>query len=340
MVGILAILRVLRRLVGRDLDTIFSISLNNFFLFVLPIATGGLTAIAPFLFLFGVLLLFPLCADPLNKLPSSRLHLWPLSRWQFAVLRAASLLLSPAFWIAILLLCFRAGLISALLFLVVAAAVQGLTAIFHHAAARLPMLNPLRIVPQFPGRLGGIIRIAARQIFSVLDFYASAILSLAALTYRLLSHHPDPEALPICAVLVALGMSTYPQQMFGLESEVGIVRYRLMPLSGWQILLAKDIAYFAILTVLVLPLNLGAGLTFGLVAVAIGRYPSLKLHLRQSPWRFVKGDLRFGVSQIILGTSLGIANHRIGWWFFAIATVLYAVSLWVGGWWWDHRQGQ
>jgi hypothetical protein len=338
LVGSLAILRAIRRLVWRDLNTIFSISLNNLFLFILPIATGGLLAIAPFLFLFGVLLLFPLCSDPLNKVPSSRLNLWPLSRWQSAGLRVGSLALSPAFWIATLLLCARAGLIVALLFLLVAAAVQGLTAVFHYAAGRLPMLNPLRIVPRFRGRLGGIVRIAARQIFSVLDFYASAILSLVTLAYRLLSPHPDPAAFPLCAILVALGLSTYPQQMFGLDSKAGVIRYRLLPLRGWQILLAKDLAYFSILTVLVLPLDLGVGLTFGLAAVAIGRYPSLRLRSTQKPWRFVSGELRFGVAQIIAGTALGLANSRIGWWFFAGAAAAYVGSLAFGGWWWDHHQ--
>jgi hypothetical protein len=337
LVGILAILKALRQLVWRDLSTIFSISLNNLFLFILPIAIGGVAAIAPFLFLFGLLLLFPLSADPLGKVPPSRLHLWPLSRQQFMALRAASLVLSPAFWAAILLLCARAGFLSALLFLLVACAAQGIAAVFQYAVRRLPRLNPLRNVPQFPGRFGGLVRIAARQIFSVLDFYASAILSLAAVAYRVLSPHPEPEAFPICAVLVAVGMSTYPQQIFGLDAKAGMARYRLMPLRGWQILLAKDIAYFSILAVLVLPLNPGAGLTFGLIAVAVGRYPSLKLSSVQLPWRFVSGDLRFGVAQIIAGTSLGIANHRIGWWCFAVAAAAYVLSLFVGGWWWDHQ---
>ena len=344
MVGILAILKAIRRLVWRDLNSIFSISLNNFFLFIVPIASellqnsSGLMAIAPFLFLFGILLLFPLCADPLNKVPSLRMRLWPLSRWQHLELRVGSLALSPAFWIAMLLLCARAGVIVALVFLLVAAAAQGIAASLHYVVARLPRLNPLRSIPQFPGRLGGIVRIAARQIFSVLDFYASAILSVGAVAYRLLSPHPDPEAFPICAVLVALGMSTYPQQIFGLDSKAGIARYRIMPLRGWQILLAKDVAYFIILVVLVTPLDLGAGLTFGLVAAAIGRYPSLKLHATQLPWRFVKGDLRFGIAQIVVGTGLGIGNHRMGWSCFTIAAAMYFVALLRGGQWWDRHR--
>jgi hypothetical protein len=253
-------------------------------------------------------------------------------------LRVGSLTLSPVLWIAILLLCAKAGVMSALLFLLAAAAVQGVTAIANFAALRLPPLNPLRSIPQLPVRLGGIIRIALRQMLSVLDFYVSAILSLAAIAYRTLSAHPDPEAFPICAVLVALGLSTFAQQMFGLDSASGIARYRLMPLAGWKILLGKDIAYFTVLILLVLPLNLGAGLTFGLAAVALGRYPSLRPHHAQLRRRFVSGDWRFGACQIIAGFALGISNARLGSWFFAGAAAMYVASLFAGGWFWDHRQ--
>jgi hypothetical protein len=44
-------------------------------------------------------------------------------------------------------------------------------------------------------------------------------------------------------------MSTYAQSLFGLElgSGSGMTRYHLLPLGGWEILLAKDIAFLAML---------------------------------------------------------------------------------------------
>ena len=99
--------------------------------------------------------------------------------------------------------------------------------------------------------------------------------------------------------------------------------------------MAKDLAYFTILAVLVLPLNLGTGLTFGMAAVAIGRYPSLRRYSPQRRWRFVSGDLRFGVSQIVVGMALGIANYRMGWWCFGIAALAYGVSLLAGNRMWE-----
>jgi hypothetical protein len=119
-----------------------------------------------------------------------------------------------------------------------------------------------------------------------------------------------------------------------------MTRYRLLPLRGWQILIAKDAAFLGILTALTAPLDLAAGLTFGFTAVAIGRYPSLRRRsltrlVPQPRWRFTSGELWFGVPQIIVGTALSFAEARIGPWFLSISAALYLISLWAGGWYWD-----
>jgi hypothetical protein len=324
----------MQRLVWRNLGSLLSISGNNLFLVAVLISQGGFATVAPFVTIFVLLLLFPLCADPLSQLPAVRLHLWPLSRRDHVALRIGALLLSPALWLALLLLCSKAGWVGAMLFLAAAIAVQSLV-VLAHAIGRATAINPLRSSLELPGVLGGIICIAIREITSVLDFYAAAMLSLGVVTYRVLSKNPDPEALAMCAILVALGMSTYAQRMFGLDSASGIVRYRLMPLRGWQILLAKDGAYFAILTLLVLPINLGTGLCFGLAAVAIGRYPSLRMNSPQRRWRFTSGELLWGVAQVVTGAILGIETHRIGLRFLVIAASMYLSSLVLGGRLWD-----
>jgi hypothetical protein len=91
MAALLAILKALRRAVGRDLGTFESIKVNNLFLFVVLLAYGALntglkpTSAYPFFVLLGFLLLFPLSSDPLGKIPPARLGLWPLtgSDWGF-----------------------------------------------------------------------------------------------------------------------------------------------------------------------------------------------------------------------------------------------------------------
>jgi hypothetical protein len=127
--------------------------------------------------------------------------------------------------------------------------------------------------------------------------------------------------------LIALALSTYAQCQFGLDSGSAMTRYRLLPLPLWQIVLAKDIAYLTILIVLVAPLSVAAGLTSGLVALAIGRYSSLHRRSLQYRWRFTGGRVIVGVPQAILGFGLGFAAEQVSAVFLGIAATAYCVSL-------------
>src|SRR5258705_8512794 len=69
---------------------------------------------------------------------------------------------------------------------------------------------------------------------------------------------------------------------------------------------------WGVLLLPVLPLDASVGLTFGLAAVAIGRYPSMVLRLRTQPWRFTGGDVRFGTVQMVLGAGLAFAEGPSG----------------------------
>jgi hypothetical protein len=152
------------------------------------------------------------------------------------------------------------------------------------------------------------------NMFAVLDTYLAILLSAGGIAYRVLAAPADPAAFPILALLVALALSTGAQVLFGLDSTSAMTRYRLLPLCGWQILLAKDAALLAILTLLVLPLNLPAGLTFLLTALAIGHFPSVSRPLPQLRWRFHGGRMISGVPLAIAGFALGfVASHGYLW---------------------------
>lgn len=349
MAWVLVLLHALVRLQKRGLGLFLSVALNNFFLFVALILLGDLSSLqmggthpiggsGPFFLVIGFILLFPLSNDPLRRIPASRLSLWPLSHGQRVLLRALSLVVSPIFWIAILLFAFRVGAASAFLFLLIAMAVQVLSILGIYIFRRLPAIGPSHSMPRMPSRLGGIFSLALKQITTTLDFYLAMIISVAGCIYRCVSPRPDPHAFPILAVFVALALSTYGQQMFGRDSASAISRYRLLPLRGWQILIAKDVSYLGLLIFLVLPLNLGAGLTFGLVALAIGRYTSLRMASRQDKWRFTSGNIWFGFCQIVAGFALAISTVRISLWFLPAAALLYAISVVWGGWLWEKAE--
>jgi hypothetical protein len=158
------------------------------------------------------------------------------------------------------------------------------------------------------------------------------------LVYRLAIPHPDPAAFPILALVIALAMSTYAQCLFGLDlSASSMTRYRLLPLRGWEVLLAKDLAFLGVLLLLVLPHDAGAGLTFGLTAVAIGHHPSLRSPVRLARWRFTGSRLFPGVLQAVGSLALGFGEVQHGAIYLVLSVVLYLLSLWFYGWYWDRR---
>ena len=346
MAAIFAIVRALSQAVKRDLGTFFSIRLNNLFLFAALLAytsiASGLKPIAsiPYFLLLFVVILFPLSADPLSKIPPSRMILWPLTPKQVFLLRASSLGLSPVLWIGLVILLLTRGVALTLIFVLIALMAQ----IVATAGIRLvrlhPGFHPFKVIPALPGKLGVIVLNNIRQIISLLDFYAALFFSIGAVVYRYASGHPDNAAYPIIAMFVALALSTHTQCIFGLDSRSGLLRYRLLPLRGWHILLCKDIAFLAVVFVLMLPTGLGllAGLTFTLVVIAVGRYPSLALPSPQNRWRFSSGRLQFSVIQFLLAPALALAASRTSLWFLGLASVLYLISLIWGGWYWDSGQ--
>jgi hypothetical protein len=337
---VLAILKALSRAVRRDLATFESVKVNNFFLFVALLIYGALVSgvkpvsAEPFLQFLGFLLLFPLSSDPLDKIPPARLASWPLAPAQRFALRLASLALSPVLWLTLAIMLLAAPSL-ALFFVSLAIAIQGFIVLGSRMTARAPAWNPQRHIPQLPGKLGGMIRNHTREMFSLLDPYLALLLSFAGTAYRIFSTHPDPAAFPMLALLVALALSTCAQCLFGLDSASGISRYRLLPLRGWQILLAKDVAFLGILLVLVLPLDVGPGMTFGLAALAIGHFPSVGRHRPQRRWRFTSGRLIYGVAQVVLGSMLGLAEHQQGAWHLAGAAAAWMASLWRCGRLWE-----
>lgn len=336
MAAVLAILKALRRAVGRDLGTLASIKVNNLFLFVVLLAYGALNSglrpksAYPFFVLLGFLLLFPLSSDPLGKIPPARLGLWPLSSGQRVGLRFASLALSPVTWIGVLILIKTAQPPVALAFFSLAAGMQAAVTLGNHAARRDPHWDVLRYIPRFPGRLGGLVRKNVREMLSLLDPYAALLISIGGGAYRVFAAHPDPEAFAILGLLVALTMSTYAQSLFGLElgSGSGMTRYRLLPLRGWDVLLAKDIAFLAVLFVLLLPLDPLPGMTFGLAALALGHHSSVLMELPHTRWRFTGGRLLpVGALQAMGGMALGFLEYQRGLAVFATCAAGYLVSL-------------
>lgn len=329
MAGLAVILRALARAIWRDLRTLNSVATNNFFLFCfLLLQKSGVFLQV----LLALILLFPLSADPLRKIPAVRLRLWPLSIGQRISLRIASIWLSPAAWITIGLLLWAARPSLSFRFLILAVAVHLLGLFLTFVPERAPRMNPLRHVPLMPGRIGGLVRKNLREMLSVLDVYAAILVSVSGLIYRIASRAPEPDAFFGIALMIVLALSTYAQCLFGLESAAGLTRYRLLPLRGWEILLSKDIAFLGIAVLLVLPNAALTGLAAALLALAVGHHAAVRLPMPQTRWRFMGSpSIGLGIVQTVAMFGAGGAVYRASALMILPCAVFYLISVWFYG---------
>lgn len=329
MARVSAILKALSVAYRRDWTAFQSLAGNNFFL----ATVFFLRKAGSFIYLIlGLVVLFPLSTDPLRKVPASRLALWPLERWERRLLRAASPWINPLTWAI-------AGLAIWTLGRTITFGLWSLIAGIFAAGfliSDLPFAPAQRIwrgVPNLPGRLNQLVRKNLREILSTLDFYCALILSLSATGFRLARADMPAEAYMGMALLVVLALASYAQSLFGLDSEGGLSRYRLLPLRGWHLLAAKDAAFLLValaLTLLLAPL-VGAGTAC--VALAIGHSPSIHQPRRQSRWRFSTGaSIMNGVVQIVLMAMAASTIHTHP------AMVLPCVAGWLVSLWWYGRE--
>jgi hypothetical protein len=186
-----------------------------------------------------------------------------------------------------------------------------------------------RRVPGFGGLLGELIRKNVRQMLSTLDFWLALVLSVGTTIYRFADRTAPPEAFLMMSLMILLALSSYAQCLFGLDGAGGLTRYRLLPLHGWQILLAKDAAFLIVAVGLTLALNPLAGLAAALVVLAVGHEQSVK-HLRpQIRWRFsTSSSLGNGVVQVFPMFIAAYGVTRTNILLIVPCLVVYGISLW------------
>ncbi len=320
-----AILKALATAYRRDWTALQSLTGNNFFLLTLLL----LQRAGVFVYLImGLIVLFPLSTDPLRKVPPSRLALWPLTRREHWLLRLASPWLNPVTWLLAAGAAWSAGrTVSLGLWTAVAAVCAAAFALSHlPAPGRTPMW---RRVPGIPGPLDQLVRKNLREILSTLDFYCAAILSASVLAWRIFGPALPGEALMAMTVITVGALSSYAQCLFGLDGEGGLARYRLLPVRGWQLLLAKDIAFLLALLPLSLPLAPLAAIAGALMALAAGHAPAVHHPREQTRWRFsMGGALGNGIVQMIALAMAISTVFSMSILFFVPIAAIWAASLW------------
>jgi hypothetical protein len=316
------VVRAVGRASYRELRSLQSITGQNFFYLVLLIALQPEGAYF-FALVIGALLLFPLSSDPLEKAPLDRRKLWPLGRADWLAIRIASLFLSPVIWIGAVVLV-RIGWRMAYQIVALGVAAYGISFVFKKWA---PQLNLMRFVPGPPGVMGQLMRLHWREMLTTLDPYVGLLLTVATTLYRIGGGELDSAALPIISMVVVVTVSTSAQVLIGLDG-AGAQRYRLMPLPGWRILLAKDAAFLALVLILIAPLEIPASFTSALAALAIG-HGRLGEQPPQQRWRFTSGVMwPTGAFQMFAIFAIGNGVLKYGFWFIALTAAAWLLSLW------------
>jgi hypothetical protein len=281
----------------------------------------------------GLILLFPLSADPLGRVPAERLGNWPLSGGERILVRAGSLLMSPIAWITLGLTFWgaRSGIGSLDLgwrFLALGTLIAFVTYILTTLPARWPQLNLMRAIPVPHGTLAALIAKNIRELFSILDLYLAMVLALAATAFRVFGKTVDAEAFFGMGLLVALALSTIAQALLALDGPSGFVRYQLMPLRGWQVLLAKDLPLLAVVALFTAPLEPLSSLACMLAALAVGHHASVVKPRQQKRWRFASGTgIEASIFQIVLMIGAGTVVHRVDARLIVVPLLAWAGSL-------------
>ncbi len=285
MARVLPILSALWKAVRRGGKSAGSFASNHLFLLGVTLLffkdPGGFISLSA---LMALVLFFPLSADPLRKVPTMRLALWPLGRRERGLLRILSVWLNPIAWL-LALLAVRKAVTWELW-----ASIAALFALAFLAPGRPASGRPslFRAIPHFPGSLDQLIRKNLREFLATLDFYCAVLLAGVGFGLRCAARLPAEALLPM-SVGVMLALSTCAANLFGLEGEQGMTRYGLLPIPAWQVLAAKDAAFLTIAVLLTLPLSPLAGVAAALTSLAFGHYGSTNRRHPDTRWRFSTG---------------------------------------------------
>lgn len=322
------ILAALAKVTRRDRRSIFSFSTNNlFYVGIAFLFAQDPGAMAFFGAIIAVVLFFPLTGDPLRKIPPERLALWPLTKLEHRVLRAVSAWLNPIVWILAALLAWKRVTLGLWALLAMLFAL-GFVAPWKFLKGRS---GPWLWLPSFPTALNQLIRKDLREMFATLDFYAALAVALPAAAIRAAGKLPPDAFLPL-TLLILLLLSTCALSLFGLDGEGAITRYRLLPLSGWRILAAKDVVFLLVSLLLTAPFRLLAGLAAALMALAAGHFASVKRHGQERRWRFQTSE-SFGssITEIVPMIAAGAATAQFSPLILAACLLLYILSTWRAG---------
>jgi hypothetical protein len=174
----------------------------------------------------------------------------------------------------------------------------------HPRAARRSQAFTFFGLLQLPGKFGGLIKKDLRYATRLLDIYLALPLVILFNVYLVSNPAPSAVALFVVVGLLFPTCLAIAFNAFGLDSTLGLDRYKLLPLSNKQKLLSKNLAFAAVMIALYMTLvpvalwKLGTrSVVLGFVEltivwlayVSIGNHMSVKQPFKMQFYRFASG---------------------------------------------------
>jgi hypothetical protein len=174
----------------------------------------------------------------------------------------------------------------------------------HPRAARRSQAFTFFGLLQLPGKFGGLIKKDLRYATRLLDIYLALPLVILFNVYLVSNPAPSAVALFVVVGLLFPTCLAVAFNAFGLDSTLGLDRYKLLPLSNKQKLLSKNLAFAAVMMALYMTLvpvafwKLGTrAVVLGFVEliivwlayVSIGNHMSVKQPFKMQFYRFASG---------------------------------------------------
>ena len=334
MARVLAVLRAIAVALWRERRSLLSVTMNNFFLTIGFFFFFGTfvdyTVGMIFYLLLGTVLLFPLSAHPLEKIPPERFALWPLRPAERYLLAVLAPWLNPATWLLATLIIWSA--VNRGMRIAGAAAVMITIPMLSSAVPQRGRRLVWRMVPRMPGALGELIRNNLRQLLATLDFWLAALLAAIFLLYRVFTADIPSEARAIFSLLIVLALSTIAQTFFALDGPHGMVRYSLLPITGSQALTAKAAAWLALALLLTIPASILVGFSAALGTLPLAFWTSVRHTARQRRWRFSASPAVWNSIGVVLTIlASGVVAYRLSAWWTMLPAIASLLSLWLSG---------
>jgi hypothetical protein len=203
--------------------------------------------------------------------------------------------------------------------------------------------NRKTFLPLFRGKTGPLSAKDIRYFRRLFDPYLGLFVSCIGCFYLLAAPVPTAEVFGTFIIVVVFPNASLAFNSFGLDNRQAADRYSLLPLSGEEIILSKNIAYCATVGIQLLPLMVLAAIRIGISAVMLGFVETLLLLLGYLSWgnvvsinhRFKMQFYRFssggspveGLVGVSLGTLPGVVALQLFyggiWWVSLLVLILY-----------------